>query len=74
MAIFARRAQVTIQTEAFGDLSAYDSEKRRRYAGYSWPEVTYLVFVGLGFNLCYGVGPQTYWQLFSALNLTIIPD
>ena len=72
MAIFARRYEVAGQTEAFGDLSAYDSEKRRRYASYSWPEVTYLVCVGLGYNLWHGVGPQTYWQLFGALNLTII--
>ena len=72
MDALARRRQVAEQTEAFGDLSAYDPDKRRRYAAYSWPEVTYLMFVGLAFNICHGVGPQTYWQLFSALNLTII--
>ena len=72
MDALARRRQVAEQTEAFGDLSAYDPDKRKRYAASSWPEVTYLVFVGLGFNIFYGIGPQTYWQLFSALNLTII--
>ena len=72
MAIFARRQEVAAQTEAFGDLSAYETEKRRRYAGYSWSEVTYFLCVGLGYNLLHGVGPQTYWQLFGALNLTII--
>ena len=74
MDVLARRAQVTEQTEAFGDLSAYDPDKRRRYAAYSWPEVTYQVFVGLGSNIWYGAGPQTYWQLFRALNLGVINE